>query len=98
MNYIDEAKKELAKHITVGKGLMLVYTVLVLAKGEETTLKDVHDAWAVNINENWDKEKLGDHWSVVPFDQLKPETQAKDQTYVDGICKTAHILKERGIL
>jgi hypothetical protein len=98
MNYIDEVKHELANHIKVGKGLMRVYSVLVLTKGEETTLKDVHDVWAVNINENWDTDKLGDHWSVITFDQLSPETQAKDQGYVDGIRETARILKERGVL
>jgi len=97
MNYIDEAREELAKHIHVGKGLMRVYTLLVLIKGEETTLQDVHDAWAVNISETWDKETNGEHWSLVPFDELKPETQAKDQKYVDGIRKTARILKERHV-
>lgn len=96
--YVDLVKLELAKHIKVGRGLTRVYSVLVMTKGEETTLKDVHDAWAVNITDNWDKEKLGNHWSVIPFDQLKPETQEKDQNYVDGIRETARILKERGVL
>lgn len=98
MNYIDEVREELAKHVKVGRGLMRVYSVLVMAKGEETTLKDVHDAWAVNINDNWNKAKLGDHWSVIPFKQLNPETQVKDQEFVDGIRETARILKEKGIL
>jgi hypothetical protein len=102
MNYIDEIKEELSKHITVGKGLMRVYSLLVLIKGEEVTLKDVHDAWAVNINENWDKDKIGaeghkigDHWSVIPFDRLKQETQEKDKEYVTAIRDTALILKGR---
>ena len=51
MNYIDEVKEELAKHIRVGKGLMNVYSLLVLVKGTDTTLEDVHDAWAVNSNQ-----------------------------------------------
>lgn len=95
MNYIDEVKQELANHIRVGKGLMNVYALLVLVKGEDTTLEDVHDAWAVNINQTWDKEKLGEHFSMIPFNQLKKETQDKDQHFVDAIHKTAQILKER---
>ena len=97
MNYIDEVKEELANHIKVGKGLMNVYSLLVLIKGEETTLEDVHDAWAVNINQTWTQQNpgLGDHYSLIPFDQLKPETAAKDQKFVDAIRKTAKILKER---
>jgi hypothetical protein len=98
LNYVDAVREELAKHIRVGKGLMRVYSLLVMVKGEETTLKDVHDAWSVNINETWDRESNGQHWSLIPFEKLKPETQAKDQNYVDGIRETARILKERGIL
>lgn len=97
-NYIDEAREELSKHIKVGKGLMRVYTVLLLTKGEETTLKDVHDAWSVNINETWDRDTLGEHWSLIPFNELKKETQDKDQGYVDGIHKAAKELKRRGLL
>lgn len=95
MNYIDEVKEELSKHVKVGKGLMNLYSLLVLIKGEDVTLKDVHDAWSLNINQTWDKEKNGEHWSLIPFDQLKYETQIKDQNYVDAIKKTAKILKER---
>lgn len=96
MNYIDEVKTELLKHIRVGKGLQDVYAILVLVKGEDVTLKDVHDAWSVNILRTWDFEQFGAHRSVIPFDQLSPEVQAKDQNYVDGIKATARALKERG--
>lgn len=95
MNYIDEVKEELAKHIKVGKGLMNVYALLVLIKGEDVTLKDVHDAWAVNINQTWDFEKYGNHFSLNPFDLLMKSVQDKDQGYVDAIKETAKILKER---
>ena len=99
MNYIDEVQTELAKHLRVGKGLMDYYTLLVLILGEETTLADAHDAWAVNINRTWRQQNptLGDHRSVIPFDQLTKEVQDKDQNYLDAIHKTARILKERGV-
>lgn len=95
MNYIDEVKEELAKHIRVGKGLMTVYSVLVLVKGEETTLEDVHDAWSVNINNTWDREQFGEHRSLIPFDELSETVQRKDQDYVDAIRTTARVLKEK---
>lgn len=97
MNYIEEVKTELSKHIKVGKGLTNYYSLLVLLLGEETSLADVHDAWAVNIDSTWDKTTLGNHRSCIPFDELSPEIQAKDQKFVDAIHKTTRILKERGI-
>lgn len=97
MNYVDEVKAELGKHIKVGKGLMNYYSLLVLLLGEETTLADVHDAWAVNINDSWNKEEFGEHFSMVPFSELKPETAAKDQKFVDAIHKTAIELRKRGL-
>jgi hypothetical protein len=93
VNYIDEAKEELSKHIKVGKGLTDLYALLALVKGEDTTLKDVHDAWAMNINKTWDKATLGEHFSMIPFEQLKQVTADKDQRFVDAIHVTARKLK-----
>jgi hypothetical protein len=92
MNYIDEVKEELAKHIKVGKGLMNVYALLVLVKGEDCTLKDIHDACAVNININWDKSANGEHRSLIPFKMLSEETQEKDRGYMEAVQKTARML------
>lgn len=97
MNYIDEVKAELLKHVSIGKGLQNVYALLVLVKGEDVTLKDVHDAWAVNINQTWKIQNpgLGDHFSLIPFDQLSEEVKNKDQKFVDAIKKTAIALNEK---
>ncbi len=92
MNYIDEVKTELLKHCKIGKGLQNVYALLVLVKGQNVTLKDVHDAWSVNINQTWDFETNGNHRSLRPFDELTKEIQDKDQMYVDAIKKTAKAL------
>lgn len=94
MNYIDEIKAKLLNHIKIGKGLQNVYALLVLVKGENVTLKDVHDAWAVNINQSWDFEQFGNHYSLVPYDELKKETQEKDQKYVDAIKAVAKELSD----
>lgn len=95
MNYVDKAKEELLKHVKIGKGLQNVYALLVLVKGEEVTLKDVHDAWAVNINQTWDKEQYGEHYSLIPFEELKHETQIKDQKFVDAIRRAARSMKDK---
>lgn len=92
MNYIDEVKNELNKHMRVGEGLQNVYSLLVLVKGQNVTLKDVHDAWAVNINQTWNHAEYGNHRSLIPFDRLSAEIQAKDQAFVDAIKATAKAL------
>lgn len=95
MNYIDEVKAEFSKHCQMGKAMTELYALLALVKGEETTLADVHDAWAMNMNKNWDREQFGEHYSMVPFEQLKPETAAKDQKFVDAIHATARALRTK---
>jgi hypothetical protein len=43
-----------------------------------------HDAWAV-----WRNTTRPDHPSLVPFDQLTPDVQELDRTYMDAIHRTA---------
>ncbi len=93
-NYIDEVKVKLLNHVKIGKGLQNMYALLVLVKGEDVTLKDVHDAWAVNINQTWDFEQYGNHRSLVAFDELSKEVQDKDQSYVDAIKAVAKELRD----
>lgn len=92
MTYIQEVEKELSKHIRVGKNLLSLYSLLVMSLGEQTTLADVHDAWAIDKNKS-----MPDHRSIIPFDELTPEVQELDRNYVNAIHKTARILKERGV-
>lgn len=80
-----------------GEKLVWLYALLALVKGEDVTLEDVHDAWAMDMNF---KEKNPpycyghDHHSLVPFDQLSKETQERDREYVDAIKDVARILKD----
>ncbi len=60
--------------------LYRMYAVLVLAKGEETTRRDVHDAWAA-----WQAGIDPSHRSLVPFEGLLPRVQALDQPFVEAI-------------
>lgn len=61
-----------------------LYALLALTKGEETSLEDVHDAWAI-----WTATTRGTHRSLIPFAELSPEVQELDRKYVDGIHRAA---------
>lgn len=60
--------------------LALLYATLVLVKGTETTLEDVHDAWSVWASryEPWRK-------SIVPMGELPEWVQEYDRPYMEAI-------------
>jgi len=65
------------------------YAVLLLAKGEQVTPADVHNAWVA-----WMAGKGEDHESLVPFSDLDPATQAEDSPYVVAIRTVARSLRD----
>lgn len=67
--------------------LYRIYAVLALVKGEATTLEDVHNAWVA-----WQAPISPDHWYLVPFAELTPNIQVRDQPYVDAIHTVAREL------
>jgi len=79
-NYIENVRDQLAKRIDVEGDLLDLYTLLTLVKGSETTLQDVHDAWAV-----WRNKTNPEHKSIVAFEQLTPEVQELDREYAEAI-------------
>jgi hypothetical protein len=72
--------------------LFRIYAVLALAKGVRVSAADVHDAWAA-----WKFDHDPTHTALVPFDQLAPNVQRLDDTYVQAIHRVAqtHHLPER---
>lgn len=87
--YVDDARATLMGFLPDHTGSLLdLYTLLVLVTGEETTLKNVHDAWAV-----WSNRTDPTHRSIVPLEDLPPATQELDRTYVEAIRLTAHQLR-----
>lgn len=86
-NYVQQIKDALKElHPRMDSELLDVYALLVLVKGEDVTLKDVHDAWSV-----WKNNIRPDHRSLIEFDELTPEVQALDQKYADSIRLVAKI-------
>jgi hypothetical protein len=69
----------------VSEPIVLIYAVLLNAKGQATTERDVHDAW-VAFAEIQGKDKDG---LMVPFDQLSKAAKAKDRPFVEAIQKIA---------
>lgn len=65
-------------------GLFLMYAVLLLAKGEEVTREDVHNAWVA-----WMVGKGAEHESLVPYGNLPADTQAEDSPFVLAIRSVA---------
>lgn len=87
MNYIEEIKIELAKHIEVEADLLDLYALLVLTKGLDTTAVDVHDAWSI-----WKNKTNSSHKSLIPFHELTEEVQRLDDEYMFAIRATASML------
>lgn len=97
MIYLDELAEAIRRAVPPESlpdgdtaALFRVYAVLVLAKGEEVTRADVHNAWVA-----WMAGQDGNHESLVPFSDLDAETQAEDSPYVVAIRAVAHGLPDQ---
>ena len=64
--------------------LAQLYALLAMTKGADTTLEDVHDAWAL-----WRNTTNPQHRSLIPFAELTVEVQELDREYMDAIHKAA---------
>jgi hypothetical protein len=70
--------------------LFLMYAVLLLAKGEQVRMPDVHNAWVA-----WMISQRKAHESMVPFAKLPASKQAEDSPFVQAIQRIARIRKLR---
>lgn len=96
MIYLDELAEAIRRAVppdALPEGntfpLFRVYAVLLLAKGEQVTRADVHNAWVA-----WMAGEGGYHESLVPFSDLNPATQAEDSPYVVAIRTVARSLRD----
>lgn len=91
-NYVSETKtllrQQISKEHDVEEKLLDLYTLLVLTLGEECTLENVHDAWAV-----YTSNERPEHSSLIPFQDLKEEIQEYDRPFQEAIISTAELLK-----
>lgn len=91
MNYIEYDANAIARHLPPGtkvppnsEALFRIYAVLMRAKGTQTQLEDVHDAWTA-----WISHTESDHESARPYAELDPETQSADKPFLDAILAVA---------
>lgn len=83
MNYAQAILSRLTvHHVTceLDGDLLRLYALLALVKGGDTSLRDVHDAWAI-----WRNQTAPGHRSLVPFDDLDEAVQELDRPYMDAI-------------
>lgn len=64
--------------------LYRIYAVLLLAKGQDVTAEDVHNAWSA-----WASEHEPESRNLLPFKELSLRVQRKDQVYVEAIHQVA---------
>ena len=91
MNYIDALASEIESNLAEGdrpdrreQELYRLYALLVLVKGTEVSLGDVHQAWSV-----WMVGDNPEHPALVPFDELSTEQQHQDSPYAVAIRKAS---------
>lgn len=65
--------------------LIDLYTLLYFVKGSDTTLEDVHNAWAI-----WRNRNAPAHRNIVPFNELTEVIQELDRDIVEGIIRAAN--------
>lgn len=83
--YVQRAADALAAELPdLDPDLSRLHLLLVLTRGVDCTLEDVHDAWAV-----WCDATNPEHRSLIRFDELAPDVQALDEPYRDGIVRAA---------
>ncbi len=87
MNYVQKIRTRLEKESGVHGALLDLYTLLVFTRGEDTTLDDIHDAWAV-----WKNNSMPDHRSLIQFNDLSYDVQELDRKYMDAVRKVAREL------
>lgn len=91
MNYVDLLATEIQRMAESkvvlpddDASLYRLYAVLLLAKGQEVTAEDVHNAWVA-----WASDHEPDNRSLRPFKELSLETQRKDDRFVEAIHQVA---------
>jgi len=92
--YLDDTAAEIRKFIPNDRmpsgnseHLLLLYAVLLRAKGTAVTPSDIHDAWSV-----WMVQRDQEHPALAAYQDLPPEVQAGDRVFVEAIRNAAEKL------
>jgi hypothetical protein len=87
MSYLDDLAGKIEHEVPADmlpqqdtKLLFRLYALLLLTKGTAVTAFDVHNAWAL-----WMQETDPGHPALRPFAELDPATQASDEPFLAAI-------------
>ena len=64
--------------------LFLLYALLATATGTNTTLCDIHNAWAI-----WQVSKNPSHRALVPFEKLTVGKREEDKPFLEATLRVA---------
>ncbi len=91
MNYIQQIARDIRSRVTNDlmpeqdtDELFLIYAMLVLTKGAQTTREDVHNAWSA-----WMSKSDPTHESIKPFNELDATAQCEDEPFQAAIVAVA---------
>jgi hypothetical protein len=94
MTYLDELAAEIEQGVPPDllldrdtRPLFRLYALLALVKGTDVTAADVHNAWAV-----WMEQQDPDHRFIRPFEELDAKTRASDEPFAKVIREAAERL------
>lgn len=68
------------------EALFVLYALLLRAKGEDTQLADVHDAWSA-----WMVQVNPAHEAILPYTDLDPSVQNEDGPFLTAIRRAARV-------
>lgn len=84
--YVQSIREECDLYHIDEQQLVIMYALLAMTKGKDTTEQDVHDAWSLWTHYN---RGLFTHKSIVPFDELSQRVKDYDTPYKNAIIRTA---------
>jgi hypothetical protein len=99
VSYLDELAVQIEREVPAEmlpgpdtKLLFRLYALLLLAKGPAVTAPDVHNAWAI-----WMQETDPGHHAIRPYEELDPAAQASDEPFVTAIKSVADRINDHSV-
>lgn len=97
--YLDDIAAKIRSHIPDDRmpdddaeELLLLYAILLRAKGTHVSESDVHDAWS-----RWMVKRDKIHESLVPYEDLAPEVRDQDGIFTNAIRQAAQELGQETV-
>lgn len=88
---VDAIRAQLSHEDLPGEdadSLLVAYALVLLLRGQSTSDRDIHDAWAA-----WRTLNGAEHADLVPFEDLDETTRHKDTKYAAAVRRAAEALK-----